>query len=169
MASPLNWLARWWRSLLEADPVPNVVDVKREPDALLQAMRPELDVEKIADNLEQAKARLNRRLLLRQAAAFAVSVGAVAREGLRDVSIPSDFFPGEIDEWARTGSDPLRDIMEARSKIWQSVGLQPSLLILGSGHRAYMRARFGLDLADPAVREELGQELGLRVELAAAT
>lgn len=177
----MNWIRRAWRALTRAtEPeAPQRVNVAEHPDALLSVLRrnagatrkalegseDELD-ELLVDQLERTSAEINRRLILRQAAALIATVGVVAREGLRDAELPTSGAP--VTEPPRWGaqSDPLDAILAARKLIESATGLAPSVILLGAGHRAYILAHFGLDVARADTRADLSRELGMRVELA---
>lgn len=169
----MNWIRRAWRALVRASEpeAPQRVNVGEHPDALLSALRRDADEEldELAEQLERTKAEINRRMLLRQAAALIATVGVVAREGLRDVEFPARGAPvAEPPRWG-ANTDPLADILAARKRIESATGLAPSMILLGAGHRAYILAHFGLDVARAETRAELSRELGMRVELAQPT
>jgi len=180
----MNWIGRAWRALIGAGApeAPRRVNVSSEPDALLRTLRAhasdtrrilegdpgEDEIDALAEQLEQARAAISRRVLLRRAAAVLVSSCAIAREGLRDVELPTveSALPGS---WGDDRSDPLADILKAKREIWNATGTAPTFLLIGRGHQRYVLAHFGLDLGRQDVREELARELGMRVELAEAT
>jgi hypothetical protein len=183
----MNWIRRAWRALRRAgEPeAPRRVNVREHPDALLaafddqaervriaeietmeaiRAARDDRELDELAEQAERARAEINRRMLLRRAAALIATVGVIAREGL-DHTFE---MPGSRDapRWDSRNSDPLADIMAARKRIEETVGVGQTVLLLGAGHRAYILAHFGLDIAHADTREELARELGMRVELA---
>lgn len=186
----MNWIRRAWRALARAiEPeAPRRVNVGEHPGALMEAFdaqaervrraeratmaaiseaREEAELDELAEQLERTKAEINRRTLLRRAAALIATVGVVAREGLRDVELPAS--GGQVSEppkWDSANADPLADIMAAKKRIESATGLAPTMILLGAGHRAYILAHFGLDVAREETRAELSRELGMRVELA---
>lgn len=169
----MNWIRRAWRALVRASEpeAPRRVNVSDHPGAMLEAFDAEQDarvdrmLDRLDEHLERSHAEITRRTMLRRAAAVILASGTFAREGMRDVVIPPA-VASEPPRWDDRTSNPLADIMEARRKVEAAVGFSPSTVLLGAGHRAYILAHFGLDVAKPETREELGRELGMRVELA---
>lgn len=166
----MNWIRKAWRALVRASEpeAPRRVNVGEHPGAVLVALREKAEEEFDEDSLAEimaARVEFDRRVLLRRAAALIATVGTFAGEGFSDVEIaaPVSVPP----RWDSSASDPLADVMAARKKIEEATGLAPTMVLLGAGHRAYILAHFGLDVAKPETRAELSRELGMRVELAA--
>ncbi len=165
----MNWIQKAWRAFMRVSgpETPRRVNVSEHPDAVFSALRKVADEEseEFDELFERTKGEINRRALLRRAAAMIATVGLVQIEGLPDVDLRGGGFM-----WNSANADPLADILAAKKRIEAFTGVESNAVLaavrLGAGHRAYILAHFGLDVARAETRAELSRELGMRVELA---